>query len=169
MINPNQGEIWVDNAEIFAVSKVKIYLTNQFASGTCEADKIFGHEMMHWWGGCSIFERMLPFLQRELDALPGPTTKQLVNGNAVAVQQARRDLDARFRRILRCFRVEACRGIESFNHRLDGHDYPVVFDSCPKPHPPVPSVPPLTNYLNSCPTPPVGCPQFSGIVPAGGP
>jgi hypothetical protein len=160
MINANQGEVWLEKAEIFAVAKVRMYLTNQFANMPCEADKLFGHEMFHWWVGCDIFERRLPLLQRELDGLPGPNTKQSVNGNRAAVERARQALDSRVRSILRCFRITVCREISSFNRRLDLHDYPQAFNSCPAPHPPVPQVPPIEQYLSSCTVPP---PECSGL------
>lgn len=160
MINANQGEVWVDNVDVFAVAKVQIYLTNQFANMPCEADKVFAHEMFHWWVGCDIFERKIPLLQRALEALPGPNTKQSVNGNRAAVEQARKDLEARVRSILMCFRIEVCLDISNFNRRLDLRDYPQVFNSCPEPHPPVPQVPPIEQYLSSCSTP---LPECSGV------
>jgi len=159
MIKQNQGEIWVSNITIFPVAEVRMYLTNQFAEGSCEYDWTLGHEIKHWLGGCRIFESKLSLLQKDLKALPGPNTRQVVNGNIAAVKKARKNLENRVQTILKCFRIEVCREICRFNHKLDSHDYPRAFTSCPQPHPQVPKVPSLSSYLQHCNLPPANCPR----------
>jgi hypothetical protein len=162
MLGPNQGEIWVSSATIFPITASRMYLTNQFADGSCEHNWTFDHEMWHWLGGCDLFERRLALLRSDLEALPGPGNRQLVDGNQPAVEQARQNLEGRVDTILRCFRIEVCREISRFNHRLDSRDYPQAFSSCPPPRPQVPQVPPLATYLGTCNPPPAGCPRPIG-------
>jgi hypothetical protein len=157
MTGNTQGEVWIEKGEVFAVAKVKMYLTNEFKNKPCESDKVFGHEILHWFGGCQVFERMITRLERELDALPGPDTRQPVNGNRGVVENARNDLEARAHSILECFRIRVCRDLAQFNRSLDLYDYPKVFNTCPEPHPRVPAVPPIVNYTSTCGAPSPAC------------
>jgi hypothetical protein len=158
MITPNQGEIWISNATIFPVTEILMYLTNQFANGSCEYNWTFSHEITHWLGGCDKFERKLSLLQSDLQSLPGLNNRQRVNGNQLVVEQARRNLETRVDTILRCFRIDVCREISRFNRRLDLQTYPQAFSSCRQP-PQVPQVPPIAVYLRTCNPPPLGCPR----------
>ena len=159
MTNADQGEIWVENATVDPILEVQIYLTSNFGSGTCKYNWVLAHEERHKTRGCSIYGSKIPLLQSDLNALPGPTTRQAVSGNQAAVELERQALENRFRTILSCFRIEICRDIGRSNRQLDLLDYPIAFNSCPPPLPSIPVVPPIARYLSTCSTPPSGCPR----------